>query len=34
MARSLAREVINKLFDAAIAEAGVGREQYLERLCP
>jgi hypothetical protein len=34
MARSLTREVISRLVDAAIAEAGVGREQYLERLCP
>lgn len=31
MARSLAREVVNKLVEAAVTEPGVGREQYLEQ---
>jgi len=34
VARSLACEVINKLVDSAVAEPGVSREEYLERLCP
>jgi len=34
MARSLACEVVNKLVDAAVAEPGVSRERYLDRLFP
>jgi hypothetical protein len=33
-ARTLACEVVNKLVDAAVANPSMGREQYLERLCP
>jgi hypothetical protein len=33
-ARTLAREVVNEVIEAAAANQTISREQYLERLCP